>query len=66
MHAKPQKSRRSEPSAKNDSGKYATFETALREILSVPRSKLNVKLAAEKRARTARKKASSRVSRAKA
>jgi hypothetical protein len=39
------------PSAKNETGEYATFETALKKVLSVPRSTMKAKLDAEKRAR---------------
>jgi hypothetical protein len=39
------------PSAKNESGEYATFENALKNVLSVPRSKIKSKLDAEKRKR---------------
>jgi hypothetical protein len=58
---------RSEPSAKNEQGEYATFETALKKVLSVPRSVITAKLDAEKRVRKQRKKRPSvRASRAKA
>jgi hypothetical protein len=54
------------PSAKNDPGEYATFETALKKVLSVPHSALKAHLSAEKRARKQRRKrASDRASRAK-
>lgn len=53
-----QKSRRSEASAKNESGEYATFENGLKQVLSVPRSKMRATLEAEKK----RKKVSSRAS----
>jgi hypothetical protein len=47
-------------------GEYATFETALKKVLSVLRSELTAKLDAEKRARTGKtKRTSSRVSVAK-
>jgi hypothetical protein len=39
------------PSAKNESGEYAAFETALKKVLSVPHSKMKSKLDAEKRKR---------------
>ncbi len=39
------------PSAKNESGEYATFENALKKVLSVPHSKIKSKLDAEKRKR---------------
>ena len=38
-------------SAKNESGEYATFENALKKILSVPHSKIKSKLDSEKRKR---------------
>jgi hypothetical protein len=54
------------PSAKNETDEYATFETALRKVLSVPHSALKAHLDAEKRARTQRgKRASGHASRAK-
>jgi len=40
---------RPKPSAKNESGEYAVFETALKKVLSVPHSKIKSKLDAEKR-----------------
>jgi hypothetical protein len=55
-----QKSHRSEPSAKNESGEYATFKDALKKVLSVPCSEMEAALNADKKRR-----ASSRVSRAK-
>jgi hypothetical protein len=53
------------PSGKNDSGEYATFENALRTVLSVPHSKLKSKINAEKRKRVKRSSVSSRASGAK-
>jgi hypothetical protein len=54
------------PSAKNEQGEYATFETALKKVLSVPHSALKAELAREKRVRKQRgKRASARASRAK-
>jgi hypothetical protein len=54
------------PSAKNEQGEYATFETALKKVLSVPHSALKAQLDAERRARRQRaKRASDRASRAK-
>jgi len=47
-----QKSTRSAP-AKNEN-EYATFENALRKVLSVPHSTLKAKLDAEKRVRKQR------------
>jgi hypothetical protein len=41
--------RRSKPSAKNETGEYAAFETALKKVLSVPYSEMKSKLHAEKR-----------------
>jgi hypothetical protein len=37
--------------AKNVSGEYATFENALRTVLSVPHSRIKSKIDAEKRKR---------------
>jgi hypothetical protein len=45
-------SRHPKPSAKNDAGEYATFENALKKVLSVPHSQIKSKLDAEKRRRT--------------
>jgi hypothetical protein len=39
------------PSAKNESGEYATFEDALKKVLSVPHSEIKSKLASKKRKR---------------
>jgi len=47
------------PSAKNESGEYATFETALKKVLSVPHSALKAQLDAEKRVRKQRRKRAS-------
>ena len=41
---KPRRFHRSEPSAKNDSGEYATFENALKKILKVPRVEMQERL----------------------
>lgn len=41
----------SKPSAKNESSEYATFENALKTVLSVPHAKIKSKLDAEKRKR---------------
>lgn len=38
-------------SAKNETGEYANFSRALKQVLSVPRSEMQAKLDAEKRAR---------------
>ena len=52
------------PSAKNESGEYATFETALKKVLAVPHSALKAQLDAEKRVRKQRgKRASGHASR---
>jgi hypothetical protein len=60
----PQKATRS-ASAKNEN-EYATFETALKKVLSVPHSALKAHLDAEKRARKRRgKRDSGHASRAK-
>ncbi len=62
----PQKPTRSTASAKNDASEYATFEGALKKVLSVPHSELKAKLDAEKRVRQQRRKrASGHASRAK-
>jgi len=53
--------RHPKPSAKNAAGEYATFESALKQILSVPHSAIRTKLNAEKRKRI-RKASASRVS----
>jgi hypothetical protein len=42
-------SRHSKPSGKNASSEYATFENALKTVLSVPHSKLQSKIRAQKR-----------------
>jgi hypothetical protein len=44
----PQKPHRTAPSAKNEQGEYATFEEALKTVLSVPHSALKTKLNAAK------------------
>jgi hypothetical protein len=46
------------PSAKNETGEYATFEEALKKVLSVPRSIIKAKLDAEKRKKAKRSSAS--------
>src|SRR5258705_428724 len=56
----PQKTHRTESSAKNEQGEYATFVDALKTVLSVPHSKLKSKLNASKRVRGKRKASSSR------
>lgn len=55
---------RSDQSGKSEQGEYATFENALKKVVSVPRSEIAAKLDAEKRARKRHKKhASDRASR---
>ena len=62
----PQKATRPAAPAKNQPDEYATFETALKKVLSVPHSALKAHLDAEKRARKQRgKRASGHASRAK-
>lgn len=46
-------------SAKNESDEYATFETALKKVLSVPHAKIKSKLDAEKRKRAKKKSSAS-------
>jgi len=43
------RSHRTETSAKNESGEYATFENALKKVVSVPRSEIQATLDAEKK-----------------
>ncbi len=43
---------RSKPSAKNESSEYATFETALKKVLSVSHAQIKSELSAAKRKRT--------------
>jgi len=54
------------PSAKNETGEYATFESALRKVLSVPHSEIKAKIDAGKQARKRQKQklSSDRASRA--
>ena len=53
-------------SAKNETDEYATFEIALKKVLSVPHSALKTQLDAEKRVRRQRtKRASGHASHAK-
>jgi hypothetical protein len=47
-----------EPSAKNERDEYATFENALKTVLSVPHKKLKSKLDAEKRKKAKKSSAS--------
>ena len=51
----------SKPSAKNEASEYATFEHALKSVLSVSHSQLKSKIDAAKRKRT-KKPSASRVS----
>ena len=46
--------RHQKPSAKNDSGEYAAFESALRKILSVSHAEIKAKIDAGKRKRPKR------------
>jgi hypothetical protein len=50
--------RNPKPSAKNDAGEYATFETALKKVLSVPHADIKSKLDTEKRKRIKKSSAS--------
>jgi hypothetical protein len=50
------------PSGKNATGEYATFETALKKVLSVPHADIKSKLDAEKRKRIKKSSASHVVS----
>jgi hypothetical protein len=52
-------SRPSHP-AKNAKGEYATFEDALKRVLSVPHSEIQAKLQDEKRKRRSRRASASR------
>jgi len=52
------KPHRPEPSAKNERDEYATFETSLQKILSVPRSTVQAKISDEHRARNGGKRTS--------
>jgi hypothetical protein len=61
----PQKLPHPAAPAKNEQGEYATFEAALKKVLSVPHSALKAQLDREKRVRKQRRKrASGHVSRA--
>jgi hypothetical protein len=55
----PQKPTRPTQTAKNEQGEYATFETALKKVLSIPHSALKAQLDAEKRVRKQRRKRAS-------
>lgn len=55
----PSKRHRSEPSGKNARSEYATFENALKKVLSVPRSEMRATLDAEKKRHRASSRASS-------
>jgi hypothetical protein len=45
-------------SAKNESGEYATFESALKKVLSVPHARIKSKIDAAKRKRLKKSSAS--------
>jgi hypothetical protein len=49
---------RTRKAARNASGEYAAFETALKKVLSVPHSEIKKKLDAEKRKRVRKSSAS--------
>jgi len=59
----PQKLTRPDFPGRNDKDEYATFEAALKKVLSVPRSAIQSRLDAGKPARKRRKRVSSRASR---
>jgi hypothetical protein len=62
----PQKLTRPDFPGRNDKDEYATFEAALKKVLSVPHSAIKAQLDAEKRVRKQRRKrASARASHAK-
>ena len=50
--AKNGRSHRSEPSAQNERGEHATFENALRKVVSVSHTEVKAKVDAEKTQRT--------------
>lgn len=52
-----------EPSAKNEQGEFARFDTFATKLLSVPHSKIKEQLDTEKRKRTSKASASGRASR---
>jgi hypothetical protein len=52
----------SKPSAKNETSEYASFESALKKVLSVPRSAMLEKLNAEKKRKKSKRPSASRVS----
>jgi hypothetical protein len=58
---KTRKSHRSEPSGRNGRSEYATFESALRKVVSVPHSEIQAKLDAEKKRKTSSRAASAKV-----
>ena len=60
-----QKSTRTVPSAKNETGEYANFERALKKVLSVSHSEIQARLATAKEQRQRGKRASGRASHAK-
>jgi hypothetical protein len=51
----PQKSTSPTPSAKNDSGEYATFENALKKVLTVSYEEMKAKLNSEQKEKRPRK-----------
>jgi hypothetical protein len=54
------------PSAKNEQGEYAKFNSFMKRLVAVPHSEIKAQLDAEKRAKKQRsKRAASRASRAK-
>ena len=54
------------PSAKNESGEYATFSMALQKVLTVSHTELQARLSADKQAKqNGKKRVSGRASRAK-
>jgi hypothetical protein len=59
----PQKLTRPDFLGRDDKDEYATFEAALKKVLSVPRSAIKARLDAERPVRKRRKRVSSRASR---
>ena len=53
---------RPKPSAKNEQGEYGNFENLLRRVVSVPHSKLQERLKAEKKQKQTSKPSASRAS----
>jgi hypothetical protein len=54
----PEKSNRSAPSAKNETGEFGNFTTLLDRLLKVPSSKIKAELEAERHGKTKQKRAS--------